>query len=144
MLKNLPDKWVRKAIFSAINNIVVDGNIIECFDYRVSGNSQPNFYTLISTQTNQVNKANKCEYAWNSSVLVEVFTRYNGTANPGDRLLADNILDKVKTQTNNLSLDATSDLTIVSQTQAFPNDLVSITDTENVFRKFMRIELYIN
>ena len=144
MIKKLPDQYIRKAIYNAINNIVVDGNTIKCYDYRVTGNSIPNYYTLMTTQTNQVVKANKCEYAWQSSVLIDIFTKYNGTGNTGSRLLADNILEEVKNQTNNLSLDVASNLTIVWQTQSFPNDIVSLTKTENVFRKFLRIEFYIN
>ena len=144
MNKALPDKYVRKAIFNAINNMVVDGKTIKCFDYRVTGRKIPDYYTLITTQTNRVNKANKCEYSWNSSVLIDIFTRYEGAGNPGSRLFADNILDKVRDLTHSLTLDVASNLTIVWQRQGFPDDLVSLTKTENVFRKFMRIEFYIN
>ena len=144
MNKTLPDKYIRKAIHSAINNMAVDGKTIRCFDYRVTGRKIPDYYTLITTQTNQVNKANKCEYAWESSVLIDIFTRYEGAGNPGSRLFADNILDKVRELTNSLTLDVSSNLKIVWQKQGFPNDIVSLTKTENVFRKFIRIEFYIN
>lgn len=144
MTKSLPDKYIRKAIYNAINNIVVDGKTIKCYDYRVTGKTIPDYYTIITTQTNQVIKSNKCENAWQSSVLIDVFTKYNGTGNTGSRLFADNILDAVKTATDNLTLDVASGLSIVWQTQSFPNDLVSLTKTENVFRKFLRIEFYIN
>ena len=33
MVKSLPDKWIRKAISNKINNIVVDGVMIPCYDY---------------------------------------------------------------------------------------------------------------
>lgn len=144
MIKTLPDKYIRKAIYSAINNIVVDSKTIKCYDYRVTGKTIPNYYTIISSQTNMVDKANKCEYAWRSNVLVEVFTKYKGVGNTGSRLFADNILDAIKTQTDSLTLDVASGLTIVWQTQSFPNDIFSETKTENVFRKFLRIEFYIN
>lgn len=144
MIKKLPDQYIRKAVYNAINNISVDGKTIPCYDYRVTGRAKKDYYTIISTQTNLVNKANKCEYSWNSSVLIDVFTRYNGSGNPGSRLFADNILDKVRELTDKLSLDVSSDLTIVWQRQSFPNDIVSITKNENVFRKFMRIDFYIN
>ena len=144
MNKTLPDSYVRKAVSTAINNMVVDGNTIKCYDYRVTGRNIPNYYTLITTQTNQVDKANKCEYSWNSSVLIDVFTRYSGAGNPGSRKLADQMLDKVRELTDSLTLDVASNLTIVWQKQSFPNDLVSLTKTENVFRKFIRIEFYIN
>ncbi len=144
MIKKLPDQYIRKAVYNAINNISVDGKTIPCYDYRVTGRTKKDYYTIISTQTNLVNKANKCEYSWNSSVLIDVFTRYNGSGNPGSRLFADNISDKVRELTDKLSLDVSSDLTIVWQRQSFPNDIVSITKNENVFRKFIRIDFYIN
>lgn len=144
MLKKLPDQYIRKAIYTAINNMNVDGKTIKCHDYRVSDSIKKDYYTIISTQTNLVNKANKCEYSWDSSVLIEVFTRYKSTGNTGSRLFADNILDKVRELTNSLAIDPVSDLKIVWQKQGFPNDLVSSTKNEVVFRKFMRIEFYIN
>lgn len=144
MIKKLPDQYIRKAVFDAINNITVNGKTIPCYDYRVTGSKIPKFYTLITTQTNLVNKANKCEYSWESSVLIDVFTKYNVSNNPGSRKMADDILDKVRELTDSLTLDVSSGLTIVWQKQSFPPDLVSFTKTENVFRKFQRIEFYIN
>jgi hypothetical protein len=35
-------------------------------------------------------------------------------------------------------------LEVVYQSQDFPNDLVTVTSTENIYRKFMRIELLID
>ena len=31
MIKTLPDQYIRKSIYNAINNIVVDGNTIKCY-----------------------------------------------------------------------------------------------------------------
>ena len=72
MNKSLPDKWVRKAIFSKLNNIVVDGNTIPCKDTRLTGSNIPQHYILMTTQTNQVDKANKCEFFWDSSILLDI------------------------------------------------------------------------
>ncbi len=143
MNKALPDKWVRKAIFTQLNNIVVDGNTIPCKDTRVTGNNIPPHYILMTTQTNSVDKANKCEYFWNSSVLLDITTTYQGAGNTGSRVLADNILDRVRDLTNNLTLDVSSGLEVFIQKQDFPNDLTTITRNENIFRKFMRLELTI-
>mgnify|MGYP001815209629 CR=1 FL=1 len=142
MVKALPDKWVRKAIYNAVNNIVVDGKTIPCYDSRVTSNGVNN-YTLMTTQTNTVDKSNKCAYDWNSSILIEVYTKYGLNGNTGSRLLADNILDKVRELTDTLVLDAVSGLDIVTQTQSFPNDLTSETTNEIIFRKFIRIEFLI-
>ncbi len=144
MNKNLPDKWVRKAISEAINNIVVDGKIIPCYDTRVTGKKNPKAYVLMTTQTNQVQKANKCESRWFSSILLDIVTIYDGAGNTGSRLLADNIADAIRNLTLTLTLDPASELTIVSQNEDFPNDITSETDFQNVFRKFIRYELLIN
>tara|TARA_R110000787_G_scaffold836_1_gene3049 strand:- start:28 stop:552 length:525 start_codon:yes stop_codon:yes gene_type:complete len=173
MIKQLPDKWVRKAIHNAINNCnVVDeldntiyylqdgegnniqdglGNDIQvvnevqipCYDSRVPTNGNKTHYVLMTTQTNRVSKTNKCEDMYESSILLDVVTIYNGSGNTGSRVLADNILDKVRDLTNNLVLDVSSNLVVQRQTQDFPNDLVSVTKNQNVFRKLMRLELTI-
>jgi hypothetical protein len=144
MNKTLPDKWVRKAISQAINNIVVDGKIIPCYDTRVTGSKQPKAYVLMTTQTNQVIKPNKCESRWSSSILLDIVTIYDGGGNAGSRLLADDIVDAIRNLTLMIELDPTSGLTVLTQNEDFPNDLSSITATQNVFRKFIRYELIIN
>jgi len=142
MVKSLPDKYIRKAIYTAINGIVVDGEAILCYDSRVTGKGVDN-YTLMTTQTNSVDKRTKCGYDWQSSILIEVFTRYKLTGNTGSRLLADNILDEVRSLTDSLTLDVASGLDIVTQIQSFPNDLITETTNEIIIRKFMRIEFLI-
>lgn len=144
MNKSLPDKWVRKAVFDAINNIVVDTLTIPCFDSEVPEGLEVDHYVLMTTQTNTVDKSNKCEYWYESSILLDVVTSYSGVGNPGSRLLADNIADAVRSATDVLVLDAGSGLVVLRQTQSFPNDVVTKTSVENIFRKFIRIELTIN
>lgn len=143
MNKPLADKWIRKAIKEAVNNIVVDGFTIPVFDTRVTNNNV-NHFILLSTQTSNVDKANKCESRWECSILLDIVTSYNGAGNTGSRLLADNILDKVRELTHKITLDDNSGLKVINQTQDFPNDIATITSTQNVFRKLMRIELTIN
>lgn len=149
MDKNLPDKWIRKAIFTAINNLTVqnpntlDNIQIPCFDTRVPPTNTSDFYVLMTTQTNEVDKNNKCEWFWESSILLDVVTYYESVGDFGDRQLADNILDEIRNLTNGLVLDVSSNLTVLRQTQNFPNDLSTTTQTEQVYRKFMRLELTI-
>ena len=144
MIKPLPDKYVRKAVYDAVNNIVVDTLTIPAYDSRVSGNVIPQHFILMTTQTNQVNQMTKCGDVWESSILIDIVTTYDGSGNAGSRLLADNILNNVRSYTNNLTLLPSSGLVVQKQTQDFPNDIVTITDNENVFRKLMRLELTIN
>ena len=142
MVKSLPDKWIRKAVYDAVNGIVVDTKTINCYDSRIPSNEDN--YILLTTQTNNVNKRNKCEYSWESSILIDIVTRYKLTGNTGSRLLADNILDKVRELTDDLTLDVASGLKIVWQIQSFPNDLVSTSENEIVYRKLIRIEFLID
>ena len=144
MIKPLPDKYIRKAVFDAVNNLVVDTLTIPAFDSRVSGNVIPDHFILMTTQTSQVNHMTKCGDVWESSILIDVVTTYDGSGNTGSRLLSENILDAVRSATNNLVLDVSSGLVIQKQTQDFPNDIVTITENENIFRKLMRLELTIN
>ena len=144
MIKRLPDKYIRQAVFNAVNNVVVNTLTIPAFDTRVSGNIIPEHYILLSTQTSQVNQMTKCGDVWESSILIDVVTTYDGSGNTGSRLLSENILDAVRSATNNLVLDVSSGLVIQKQTQDFPNDIVTITENENIFRKLMRLELTIN
>jgi hypothetical protein len=150
MIKTLPDKWIRKAIYDVINNISVvdemsgDVLVVKCYDSRVMADNDVTQYVLMTTQTNTVDKSTKCGNRWESSILLDVVTTFNGAGNYGSRLLADNILDKVRALTDNLTLDVASGLEVVYQSQDFPNDLVTVTSTENIYRKFMRIELLID
>ena len=144
MNKNLPDKWIRKAIYDRINNMVVDSNTIPCYDYRVTGSNVPAHYILVTTQSSEVDKRNKCEYSWESSVLLDIVTTYKSSGNTGSRLLADNILDSARALIDGLTLDANSGLKIVTEKQGFPSDIATITKNQNVFRKFLRLELLID
>jgi hypothetical protein len=146
MDKALPNKWIRKAVYDAFNGTVVDGETINVYDQRVTNDinsDTPDYYVLMTTQTNDVDKRNKCEWFWESSILLDVFTRYELPGNYGSRLLADNILEDLKDATNNLTLDVASGLEIVVQTDSFPANLTSTTKKENIFRNFLRIELFI-
>jgi hypothetical protein len=144
MNKNLPDKWIRKAVFDAANDMNVGGVLIPVFDYRVTGDNLPEAYVLMSTQDTQVDKNNKCEWFYDSQILLDVVTAYEKAGNTGSRLSADNILDALRDKTKDLQLDGASNLEIITITQDFPSDLVGISSNENVFRKFLRLELTIN
>jgi len=143
MNKSLPNKWIRKAIFQALNNIVVDGETIPCYVINVSGDSRPNHYTLISTQSNIVEKANKCEYFWDSDVLIDINSIYQSGGNTGRSVTTDNITDEVRRLTDNIILDPSSGLEVITQTQSFPNNLSTHTDNQIINRNFVRITMRI-
>jgi len=144
MNKTLPDKWIRKAIYDAVDEILVDSEIIYVYDSRVSGVEQPDFYVLMSSQTNEVDKNNKCEWFWESEILLDIRATFFLTQDSGSRLLVDNIADAVRNLTQNLVLDGASGLEIIKTTMSFPNDLNEITDDgEIMYRKFIRLNLLI-
>jgi hypothetical protein len=78
-----------------------------------------------------------------SEILIDIVTIYKSSGNTGSRLLCDEITDKVRELTNNLSLDVSSGLEIFSQKQTFPNNLHMQTQNQNIFRGFVRISLRI-
>ena len=146
MNKSLPDKWVRKAVSDAIDGIVVGGYIIPCFDMKVTLDAQkddPRHYIIMSTQTNEVDKRNKCEWFWESTILLDIITAFPGAGNTGSRLLADNIVDAARSALQSLTLDAGSGLEIITQTFSFPADIGVDTNAEVIYRKFIRLELTI-
>lgn len=143
MDKNLPDKWIRKAVIDAIGTLTINGNTIKCYDYRVKGKTVPSHYILLTSQSSEVDKNNKCEYFWESELLIDIVTSYPSTGNTASRLLADSILDMVNQSLIGLQLDVASGLKIINISKSFPSDLNLTTNTEVIFRKFLRLRLVI-
>ena len=143
MNKVLPDKWVRKSIYDAMNDMVISSTEIPFYDSRVTGSVIPPFYVLMTTQTNEVDKNNKCEWFWDSSILLDIVTVYGSQGNTGSRLMADDIADEVRSRINSIALDVGSGLEIITKTQSFPNDISTVTRNENIFRKLIRLEMTI-
>ena len=143
MDKSLPDKWIRKAIFDLIDEITVDGETIYCYDTRVTGELDPDFYVIMSTQSNLVDKSSKCEHNWDSDILLDVRAVYRLPGNVGSRKLVDNILDAVRNLVKDIELAGASGLTITRRTLDFPNDLNEVNESEIIYRKFLRLTLFI-
>lgn len=134
-----PDKYIRKAVFDLVNNIIIDTKTIKCFDSRVTGNDNLTEYILLTAQTKEVEKTNKCEYRWETSLLIEIYTKYSSTGNPGSRVLLNNIEQEVHTLLNpKITVTGFQTLT---QNITYENQLETVTDTENIFRSFLRLNL---
>ena len=97
----------------------------------------------MSTQTNVVDKANMCEYFWDSTINLDIITSYPKGGNPGSRLLLDDIVDEVRGLLEDFTLDASSGLSVIFQTFGTPNDLFVDTGSENVFRSVVSFSLKI-
>lgn len=150
MIKALPDKWIRKAIYDAINGMNITNPYtsevisVPCYDYRVTSDNTKNHFVLITTQSSDVEQITKCENSYVSRVTIDVVTSFAGSGNPGSRLLSELIADEIRQRVHNLQLDASSGLHIMKQIETFPNDISTITQNENIFRKLLILELTIN
>lgn len=134
-----PDKFIRKTVFDLINNIIVDTKTIKCYDSRVTGNANIKEYVLLTAQTKEVEKANKCEYRWETSLLIEIYTSYSSVGNSGSRVLLNNIEQAVSDLLNpKITVAGFETLT---QNITYENQLETVTDTENIFRSFLRLNL---
>jgi hypothetical protein len=137
MISINPDKYIRKAIYDLLNNIVVSGKTIKCFDARVFGNQDVTDYIILGNQTKNIDKANKCEYRWNGTVMIEIYTRSSSS-----RVLLNDIEQAV---TDLLSPKITVDnYEVIYQDISYVTQLESFTDTENIYRSFMTLELTLN
>jgi hypothetical protein len=137
MISINPDKYIRKAIYDLLNNIVVSGKTIKCFDARVFGNQDVTDYIILANQTKNIDKATKCDYRWNGSIMIEIYTRSSSS-----RVLLNDIEQAV---TDLLSPKITVDnYEVIYQDISYVTQLESFTDTENIYRSFMTLELTLN
>jgi hypothetical protein len=132
-----PDKYIRKAIYDLLNGIVVSGKTIRCYDSRIFGNQDISDYILLTNQTKNIDKSNKCEYRWQSSILIEIFTKDSSS-----RVLLNDIEQVVNDLLSPLLI--VDNFTVITQDITYNTQLESITDTENIFRSFLTLELTLN
>lgn len=137
MISTNPDKHIRKAIFDKINNIVVSGKTIPCYDSRAT--NAPSNYVLLTAQTKEVLKETKCDYEWETSTLIEIYTKVSSSGNTGSRVLLNDIEQAIYTLLNPKII--VSGFTNITQNITFENSLEPITDTEIIFRSFLRLNL---
>jgi hypothetical protein len=127
-----PSKFVRKAIYDAVNDTY------PCYDMQVSGNTNPTSYVLISTQNKEIDKATKCGDRWVSYTLLDIVNIYNGAGNVGSRLVNDDMENAILGLIENISIDG---YTVLNRRYEFPPTINSTTATQSVFRTFIRVIL---
>ncbi len=127
-----PDKYVRQAIFNAINNMVVDTKTVPCFDVSAT-NYRGKQYVIMSTQ-NKSQEFSKCGDYWEYSILLDIVTRLK--KNSGSRLLADNIEEEILNRLDTITFGGgfTKNRVNISSEP----DLTNVGDNEIVHRKFLR------
>ena len=132
-----PDKFIRKAISDNINNIVVSGKIIPCYDSRAT--NAPSNYVLLTAQTKEVLKETKCDYDWETSTLIEIYTKVSSSGNTGSRVLLNDIEQAIYTLL--LPKLTVQGFTNITQNITFENSLETITESEIIFRSFLRLNI---
>ena len=132
-----PDKFIRKAISYNINNIVVSGKIIPCYDSRAT--NAPSNYVLLTAQTKEVLKETKCDYEWETSTLIEIYTKVSSSGNTGSRVLLNDIEQAIYTLL--LPKLTVQGFTNITQNITFENSLETITESEIIFRSFLRLNI---
>ena len=134
-----PDKFIRKSVYDLIDGIVVNTKTIKAYDSRITGNSKDQEYVLFTVQTKQVEKNTKCEYRWTTSLLIEIYTKTSSAGNSGSRVLLNDIEQELITLlTPKLVVTGFETLT---QNITYEQQLETITDTEIIFRSFLRLNL---
>ena len=132
-----PDKFIRKAISDNINNIVVSGKIIPCYDSRAT--NAPSNYVLLTAQTKEVLKETKCDYEWETSTLIEIYTKVSSSGNTGSRVLLNDIEQAIYTLL--LPKLTVQGFTNITQNITFENSLETVTESEIIFRSFLRLNI---
>lgn len=139
MINTNPDKFIRKAVHTLINGIVVSGKQIFSFDSRLAGNSTLTECVLFTAQTKEVDKATKCGYRWETSMLIEIFTKTSSAGNSGSRVLVNDIEQAIINLLNpKITVQGFENLT---QSITFEAQLETINDTEIIFRSMLRLNL---
>jgi hypothetical protein len=139
MISINPDKFIRTAVFDLVNDITVNGKVIKCYDSRLAGDSKVTEYILLTSQTKEVDKATKCEYRWETSLLIEIFTKTSSAGNSGSRVLLNDIEQAVIDLLNpKITVQGFDNMT---QNIRYEAQLETITDTEIIFRSLLRLNL---
>jgi protein tyrosine phosphatase len=127
-----PNKYIRKAIYDAVNATY------PCFDTQVTGNLNPTQYVIISTQDKEDLNPNKCAHRWQVATLLDLVCIYNGAGNVGSRLANDDMEETIKNLILNLQVPGYN---VLIQRNEYPSNLDSSTETQTVYRNFIRVIL---
>ena len=93
----------------------------------------------MTTQTKDIDKATKCGYRWDTSILIEIYTKTSAQGNSGSRVLLNDIEEKVhQLLSPNLTI---TDFIVVNQIMTYEAQLETVTETENIMRSFLRLNI---
>ncbi len=142
--KQLPDKWIRKAIYDGLNDVQIGSERLKVYDYRVPIKKAPKIYILMDSQTSRPDRNNKCEIPYSSVIRLEVVTQYPSSGNTGSRLLADEGMQKVINWFNgNALIDEASGFNLTKKEIDFGTDTQATLSNYSIFIKVAILSFYL-
>ena len=141
--KNIPNKYLRKAVFDALSGAMVNGEPIQVYDARVPVETAPPLYVLMDSQSFTPAKS-KCQYDWTASFRLEVINQVPIAGNPGSRVLINDASDLVVAIFNTpIALDPGSGLKVISQNVDGGSDDVLTLDNVRIYRQPLICTFYV-
>lgn len=119
----LPNRYVLKALYDAINGQVVDGDTINVYDSKLPGGTIPEKYVLITSQSNESEEASFQGYKWEHTVTIECYSRVPAQGGPGSRVATANIANMVLQRLPSITIDGGAGLRLHRTSVSAPGDL---------------------
>ncbi len=142
--KELPDKYVRKAIYDGLNGIKISSTTVNVYDFRVPVKKAPKVYILMGEQTSNPDRGNKCSIPYLSVIRLEVVTQYPSSGNTGSRLLGDEVMQKVINWFNSLvEVEPSSGFALTKKNIDFGSDIQNTLPNYSVCRKVAILSFYL-
>ena len=131
-----PSKWIRQYFVNAFANMVVSGKTVKVYDTHTPNNDD--VLIILSTQTGSNDRIDKCIITKNRTIEIQVITRFKGAT--GSRLLLDDIVEEIQNRVQNIQVN---NFTVQDWDVSFPQDLITTSSTETIFRKIINYNLII-
>lgn len=131
-----PSKYIRQYFVNAFANMIVSGKTVKVYDTHTPNNDD--VLIILSTQTGSNDRIDKCSITKNRTIEIQVITRFKGAT--GSRLLLDDIVEEIQNRVQNIQVN---NFTVQDWNVSFPQDFVSTSTTETIFRKIINYNLTI-
>ena len=129
-----PDKFIRKYFVGKLSGMVVNGKNVVLYDTHSPNNEK--VLIILSTQTGSNDWVSKCSVDKNRTILIDIITRYEGDT--GGRLLLDDIIEEVLTRVKKIEVE---NFVVTDYTLTFPQEIITSTNTETIFRKILQYDI---
>ena len=140
----LPNKWLRKAIFDALDGLEVNREPINVYDTNVTSREDLAHYIVLSTQTATVTRSNSCKDLWNATIIIEAVTVEPNAGLGGSRVKLDNVTQLVYDRLTNLEFHEQAGLNFFSYRLDSKNTLSSTTNNKLINRNILQLTAVIH